>query len=142
MKFNGNNMEELIHLTDFTNLPLSSNQKGLWIISQQDKFNPAYNILLTYHLEGKINVDIFRKSMELLFDRQHTIFSVFKQKDGVPFLNITPQQVIVELIDFSGMPVQSRRDEILSFAGENSRKYFDIETGPLYRLFLLKEGEN
>lgn len=135
-------MKELIHLTDFTNLPLSSNQKGLWIISQQDKFNPAYNILLTYHLEGKINVDIFRKSMELLFDRQHTMFSVFKQKDGVPFLNITPQQVIVELIDFSGMPVQSRRDEILSFAGENSRKCFDIETGPLYRLFLLKEDEN
>lgn len=135
-------MKELIHLEELTNLPLSSNQKGLWIISQQDKFNPAYNILLTYHLEGGINIDIFRKSMELLFDRQHTMFSVFKQTDGVPFINIIPRQVIVELIDFSGIPVQSRRDEILSFAGENSRKCFDIETGPLYRLFLLKEDEN
>src|SRR5450759_4301416 len=122
----GNNMEELIHLTDFTNLPLSSNQKRLWIISQQDKFNPAYNILLTYHLEGQINIDIFRKSMELLFDRQHTMFSVFKQKDGVPYINIIPRPVIVELIDFSGLHVQSRREEILSFAGEHSRKCFDI----------------
>src|SRR5450759_1811071 len=125
MKLNGNNMEELIHLTDLTNLPLSSNQKRLWIIYQQDKLNPSYNLLLTYHLKGEINLEVFRKSMEVLFNRQHTIFSVFKQKEGEPYIDITQRPVTVELIDFSGFPVHLRREAILSFAGEDSRKWIN-----------------
>ena len=133
-------MEKIIHLTDFTNLPLSSNQKRLWIIVQQDNFDPSYNIQLAYHLEGEINIGIFNKSLKLLFDRQHTLFSVFKQNNGVPYISIIPRQVAVELIDYSDLPIKSGREKILSFAGEQSRIPFDIGNGPLYRLFLLKEA--
>ena len=122
-------------------LPLMANQKRLWIISQQEGSNPAYNILLTYHLGGEINVALFLESMGLLFERHHTMFSVFRQHDGSPYIEILPHPVAVELIDFSGSPSESRRDEILSFAGEDSRKPFDIENGPLFRLYLLKEDE-
>ncbi len=134
-------MEELIHLTTTTNLPLSLNQKRLWIMSQLDKHNPAYNIQMTYLLEGVIDIEIFRKSVSQLFERQHTLFSVFREENGVPCIDIIKSSVNVELIDFSDISVQSRREEILSFAGEDSRKSFDIEKGPLYRLFLLKESE-
>ena len=135
-------MEELIHLTNNTNLPLSLNQRRLWIVSQVDKFNPAYNIQLTYNLEGEIDFKLLLKSITILFDKQHTVFSVFMQRDGIPYIEMIKRPVCVEQIDFSDYPADLRRESILSFAGENSKKHFDIETGPLYRLYLLKENSN
>ena len=123
-------------------LPLMANQKRLWILSQQDDQNTSYNILLTYHLCGEIDIVLFRKSIAILFEKHHTMFSVFGQHDGSPFLRIVPRKVEVEFIDYSGLPSESRREEIYSFAGEDSRMPIDIGKGPLYRLYLLKDDEN
>ncbi len=132
-------MEVPVHLTDFTKLPLSSNQKRLWIIAQQDKNNPAYNIVLSYHLEGEIDFNIYSRSLQLLFDKQHTVFSVFDQEEDYPYLKIIPRTVEVDYIDFSVKPSSSRRRDIQDFIIKNSRICFDIKKGPLYRLYLLKE---
>jgi NRPS condensation-like uncharacterized protein len=134
-------MEELVHLTDHSNLPLSSNQLGLWIIAQQDLSSPAYNMQMTYHFRDEINVDIVRQSLNILFERQHTMFSIFRQKEGIPYIKIQKCPVDIELIDFSKFPPSARREKILSFAGENIRRTFDLENGPLYRFYLLKEDE-
>jgi tyrocidine synthetase III len=134
--------KNLVQMTDLKNLPLSSNQKRLWAIYQQDKVNPAYNLALTYHLKGGIDIEILKKSIGSLFNRHYTMFSVFKQQDGNPYIEINRRPVDLELVDFSGHPDHSRRESILSFAGEDSRKWFDIENGPLYRLYLLKENDS
>ncbi len=134
-------MAELNHLTDLSNLNLSSNQRRLWIISQQAKLNPAYNIQIVYHFEERINIEILRQSTQIIFDRQHTMFSVFKHVEGIPHIEICFRQVDVQSKDFSGVLPQSRMTEILSFAREDSRIPFDLEKGPLYRLFLLKEDD-
>ncbi len=122
-------------------MPLSYNQIGLWIIAQQDLSSPAYNMQLTYHFRDEISLDILRHSLEVLFDRHHTMFSVFRQNDGIPYIEIKRVSVAIELIDFSLFPVSVRREKILSFAGENTRRSFDLENGPLYRLYLLKETD-
>ena len=59
-------MEKIIHLTDLENLPLSSNQVRLWIIYQQDKLDPTYNLQLAFHLEGAVDIEILRQSMNIL----------------------------------------------------------------------------
>ena len=133
-------MEKLVHIPGLTNLPLSSNQKRLWIIYQHDKLNPAYNIPMIYHLRGELNINVFKKSLDLIFERHYTLFSIFKQKNGEPYIEILPRPLHLELVDFSGLTTNNRKETILSFAGENSRKCFDIEQGPLYRLQLLKEN--
>jgi len=135
-------LKRRVHVNGMTNLPLSSNQKRLWIINQQNNQNPAYNLLLTYHLNGQINVEFFRKSVEVLFDRQITMFSVFRHHKGEPHIDIIKRPVIIELIDFSSSDISIRKEAILSFAGEDSRTCFDIEKGPLYRLYLLKYDDN
>jgi tyrocidine synthetase III len=134
-------MEKIIHLNEQENLPLSSNQIRLWIIYQQDKSDPTYNLQIAFHLKGAVDIEILRKSMDVLFKRQHSLFSVFKQRDGIPYISIFPRPVVVELIDFSDLSRESARENILSFAGDQSRIPFDIENGPLFRIFLLKESE-
>jgi amino acid adenylation domain-containing protein len=128
-------------MKDLSNLPLTINQKRLWITYLQDKLNPAYNLKLTYHLKGDLNIDIFQKSISLLFEQQHTVFSVFKEKNGVPYCEINPQKVNVELLNFSNEEPSSALDKIYSFIGADSRRPFNIETGPLFRLYLLKLNE-
>lgn len=106
---------------------------------QKDSDNPGYNIPLAYHIKGRIDIDLFKKSLTLLFARQHTMFSVFKKKDGIPYIDIVPHDVVLTLVDFSDEPADTRRQKIFSFAGEDTRRCFNIESGPLYRLYLLKE---
>ena len=113
----------------------------LWIIYQQDKLDPTYNLQIAFHLEGAVDIEILRQSMDILFKRQHDLFSIFKQSDGIPYIRIIPRPVIVELIDFSGMSQESARENILSFVGDQSRIPFDIENGPLFRIHLLKESD-
>ena len=132
-------MDKLNKLAGLVNLPLSLNQKRLWILYEQNKNNPAYNVQFTYYIKGEINYDVLNKSLEHLLYRHHTMFSVFKQSDGVPHIDIVPRTSCVEFVDFSDRPHASRRDKILSFAGQEIRKCFDIEKGPLYRFYLIKE---
>lgn len=134
-------MKDIIHLKSLTNLPLSSNQKRLWIVYQQDKLNPAYNISQTYFLKGKINPEVLKNSLEELFTRQYTMFSVFKENAGEPYIEIKQRPVTLEIIDFSHLPLNTREEAIIEFAGKDSRRCFDIEKGPLFRLCLLKQDE-
>lgn len=134
-------MDKIRHLTDYSNLPLSDNQQRLWIITQQNNSDPSYNLQLTYHLEGEINTDVFKRSIALLFERQHTVFSVFRQKDGVPYLSIVPRPVIVTDIDFTNNPKELAGSKIELFISEQSRTPFDLVNGPLYRLNLIKESD-
>jgi amino acid adenylation domain-containing protein len=120
---------------------LSSNQKGLWIIWKQDNTNPAYNLRMTYHIKGDISYNIIQKSLNLLFRRNQVLFSKFPQKDGCPYVEIDPHEVKLRFEDFTYLPVSTRKEKILSFLGEDSRTCFDLEKGPLYRLYLIKEDD-
>ena len=128
---------------NLTNFALTSSQRGIWISSQFNASNPAYNIPFTYHLKGNLNAEVFKKSINILFSRHPVVFSVFGQKDGIPFYNIISEKVSFNEIDFSSEAPESRIEKIYSIAGEDSRKVFNIEKGPLFRLYLLKEdGSN
>ncbi len=129
-------------MAKLSNLPLSGNQTRLWISYLQDKLNPSYNLKLTYHLKGDLNVPVFKKSINLLFTQQHTVFSVFRQKDGIPFIDIIPHEVNIESFDFSSEEPDSGVNKIHSFVASDSRKPINIETGPLFRAYLLSAGKN
>ena len=129
-------------VTDLTCLPLSSDQKRMWTINQLNPFSPAYNIPFTYQLPGEPDLDVFNKSIELLFNRHNIMFSTFKTRDGKPYCEIVPGPVKIELIDYSGPGSGASRDRIFSFIGSESRKWFNIETGPLFRLYLLKGDDS
>jgi amino acid adenylation domain-containing protein len=128
-----------VSISDF---PLSYMQKKLWIISKLDSVNPAYNIPFTYRLSGEINIEVFNESLNNLFNRHFILFSHFRERDGNPFCEIIPEPVKVELSDFSAGGPDESEEKVLSFIGKNTRKQFDLENGPLYRLYLLKLNDS
>lgn len=120
-------------------LPVSFDQERLWILNQIDTRNPAYNIPFTYKLTGKLNVDIFVKSLKIVFERQHMLRCSIRSVNGEPWCYIHKfDDLPVILMDFSTFPAEEINDKIQSYFTVESRKIFDIENGPLFRLYLVK----
>ncbi len=133
---------ELVHLTSTTNLPLSLNQKRLWLISKLRPDNPSYIIPFTYRFSGPLDFETFRQSIDILFRRHHIVFSVIKELNGEPYCNIVPSKVDIKFIDYSGLSENERSEKINNIFSEDIRIAFDLESGPLYRLYLIKNGIN
>ena len=131
---------ELVHLTQTTNLPLTLNQKRLWLISKLQPDIPSYIIPFTYKLSGSLDREIFQKSLEILFRQHHIVFSVIKEADDEPYCDIVPSEVDISIIDYSGLPENEKPGKVNEILNADSVKIFDLENGPLYRLYLIMTG--
>lgn len=134
---------DIISLDPDSRLPVSFDQKRLWILNQIDQNNPAYNILFTYSLKGKLDVNIFVKSLKILFDRQVILRSSIKSHEGEPYCLIHKfENLPIILLDYSTFLPEEVEQKIQNFFTQESRNLFDIENGPLFRLYLVKIRDN
>lgn len=129
----------IISLDPENHLPVSLDQKRLWIIHQIDPKNPAYNIPFTYMLKGKLDVTVFKRSLDILFKRQAILRSSIKSDQGEPYCIIHHfKNIPIKILDFSSLVESTVESKIQSFFSSESREIFDIENGPLFRLYLVK----
>jgi amino acid adenylation domain-containing protein len=133
---------KLVHLSRRTNLPLTLNQKRLWLISKIQPDVPSYIISFTFKFYGSLNLEIFQNSIDLLFQRHYVIFSVIKEADGVPYCDIVPSKVDISFVDYSGLPENEKSEKVNDVINSDSVKVFDLKNGPLYRLNLIMTGPN
>jgi amino acid adenylation domain-containing protein len=133
---------KIISLNQSGKLPISFDQKRLWILNQIDQNNPAYNIPFTYHLKGHLDVNVFTRSLKVLFDRQAILRSSIRSAGGEPFCMLNSYETIpVTILDFTHYTAYEAEKVIQEYFAAESRKKFDIENGPLFRLFLVKLNE-
>ena len=128
----------LVHLTEKQNLPLTHNQKRLWLISKLQPDIPSYIVPTTYRFRGSLDHELFEKSLDLLFHRHHVVFSVFRETDGEPYCDIVPSDLKIPFIDYSGLPENEKSARVNHLINEAAIKPFDLQNGPLFRLFLIK----
>ncbi len=133
---------ELVHLTQTTNLPLTFNQKRLWLISELESDMPSYIIPFSYRFSGALDTEVFKKCLNILFNRHHVLFSVIRQINGEPYCDIIPSDVSITQLDFSGLPENERRAKVIDVFNADSVKPFDLAKGPLYRVYLITTGIN
>ncbi len=88
------------------------------------------------YLIGPLKIDIFRKSIDILFTRHHVLFSRIIEKEGVPCCVIEKTEVQIEFIDYSCIESKDGESSIFKLINEDSRRVFDMANGPLYRLYL------
>ncbi|MFP4489325.1 MAG: condensation domain-containing protein, partial [Bacteroidales bacterium] len=127
-----------------SSLPLTPSQERLWIVNQIENNNPAYNISFTYRFEGELDKDVFKKSFDLLTERHKILKSRIASESGKPLAYIIDGQVTdITETDISGLPAGEKNERIQEIIAEKSRETFDIEEGPLFKVYLisLDEGE-
>jgi amino acid adenylation domain-containing protein len=127
-----------------TDLPVSFAQQRLWLVDQLEPGNAAYNIPFAVRLTGEISVDVMERVFAEVVRRHEALRTTFASRDGKLVQVIVPPESVmrgIEVTDLSYLPEAQREEQALSFAVVEAQRPFDLESGPLLRLGLLRLGE-
>lgn len=120
--------------------PLSNAQRRLWLLSQFDGGNQAYNITTDLYLQGDVLVKKLEEAFLLSIAKHESLRTVFTIIDDEPVQKILPSIPFqFEQLDLSTIPYKKQqvKEEI-----ENAKNYaFDLEKGPLLKVKLIRLSE-
>lgn len=123
-------------------LPLSFAQQRLWFLDQLEPNSPVYNIPYAVQLNGPLDLSALERSINRLIQRQESLRTCFLTNDGQPtqlIRELEPFALTVE--DLTSHRDELRGAELRRLMDDEARRPFDLATGPLFRLRLLRLGE-
>ncbi|MBC9783075.1 amino acid adenylation domain-containing protein [Heliobacterium chlorum] len=118
--------------------PLSYGQKAIWFINQLMPDSPAYNISGALHIPAKLDVEALRKAIRDIIQRYPALRTNFFIKDGEPYQRVyATRKEDLQVIQVEGKEWEEIRALIIA----DSRKPFNLEKDPLYRIRLYQQGD-
>jgi amino acid adenylation domain-containing protein len=122
--------------------PLSFAQERLWFLDQLRPGEISYNLPFALRLRGALDVDALERSLGEIVRRHDALRTVFQEQNG------TPRQVVVPFggfrltrKDLSHLPADAREAGVQrELVAETTARPFDLSTGPLFRVSLLRLG--
>src|SRR5258708_3412734 len=123
-------------------VPVSFAQRRLWFIDQIEKGSAEYNMPEALHLRGPLDVDALRRTIQTIVDRHESLRTHFAQVEGEPVQVIVPRmQVEAPIEDFGDLPIEQRQQPVRDAMAEEWASPFDLATGAVFRLKLLRLGD-
>lgn len=126
---------------DNTVYPLSASQRELWILQQMDSDTVAYNLPIGIKFNGRLNLDVLNKSINIFMNRHKMFRCRFVSSGdeiGQAFDN-TPSDI--EVIDLSNIPSQEVQKEIDKIKLEKAKKKIDLANGTSFNISVIKVNE-
>ncbi len=121
------------------NLPLSFAQERLWIMDQLVPGSPVYNVFQALRLSGPLDVQSLERAFSGVLRRHEVLRTVFPAVSGEPVQKILPEAVTVLPVEsLIHLPAGEREAEARRLATAEARTPFDLASGPLLRLRLLR----
>lgn len=119
--------------------PVSFAQQRLWFLDQIEPGNAAYNLPRVIRILGAVNAGALASAINALVARQDGLRTIFSSLEGEPRQSVLPaMEVELPVIDLSHLPNDRREEEALRIAAEKAGEPFDLTSGPLLRLTLVK----
>lgn len=122
---------------------LSSSQRRLWMLSRFEETAAAYNIPLSFLLEGEVNEQLFARAFHSLITRHESLRTIFTEDS-----NGEPRQLILEpgrsgfrLSSFDLRHSNNADREAEELIARQNAEAFNLSTGPLMRAALIRIGE-
>lgn len=117
---------------------LSPAQRRLWILDQLEDDLVAYNLSAGYVLEGELKIEAFQQAVEQVVARHEILRTIFITVDGEPHQRILsdPPAGLLDIHDLIAAPPDDA--ELQRRARAEAQRPFDLATGPLLRLTLLR----
>ncbi|WP_394776486.1 amino acid adenylation domain-containing protein [Flavobacterium sp.] len=124
--------------------PLTHSQNRLWLLSQLEGGNEAYQISGAVTLKGNIDADNFTKAfIEVVAHHEILRTSFKKDQDGEIKQYIVPNNEFhftVENKDFSNYELPYQHVE--NYIKEKEKQSYNLALAPLFRASLIKTGSN
>jgi amino acid adenylation domain-containing protein len=124
-------------------LPLSFSQERLWFLDKMEPGNPAYNIPSSLRLKGELDISALARSFSEVIRRHEILRTTFViNSGGRPVQIIKPARTIaLEPLDLSQLPASQKEAYAHNLTIEEFNRPFDLEQGPVFRVKLLRIGE-
>jgi hypothetical protein len=120
---------------------MSSGQLRVWFAEQLAKGSAANKLFFGVHLTAELNVKALDLSLGLLVERHEVLRTTFDTRNGKPVQLIgQARRPTPELIDLSGRPAPDLTQQAYALACAEMAKPFDLSSGPLVRLVLLRHN--
>ncbi|GAA6169339.1 amino acid adenylation domain-containing protein [Sessilibacter corallicola] len=118
----------------FSHLPLSENQKSLWLAYQLDPTSAAYNLTHAERLNSSINIDVLKQSYQILFDRHPILRAGYFDENGVSLQRVISDNELPFYIE----NVQNwSKAEVKQWTEQEADKPLVLEKGAVCRAQLL-----
>lgn len=131
--------EDIPEIIEHEIIPLSFGQKRLWFMEQLGTSNTAYNSADALRLRGSLNIQVLKKSIEIVIQRHESLRTTFKSIDGEPYQYINHfRQVPINLEDISNEDEASKEFVLKGICSENLKHPFDLEKGPLFKITIVR----
>ena len=123
-------------------LPLSHAQQRLWFINQLEGSSTEYNIPEALRLRGELDRGSLERAINTIVARHEVLRTHFADVDGEPAQIIAPElRIALPLEDWSSLDDGARQEKIAEAMRQELQQPFDMTTGPLLRVKLLKLGD-
>lgn len=116
--------------------PLSFTQQRLWFLNQLEPDSPAYNMAFALRLDGPLNVDALKKSLNIIMARHQILRTTFTT------VNEQAVQVVASKFSLSLREATLSKDDCQRLFQEESRQPFELSQGPLIRTTLIHLEES
>jgi thioesterase domain-containing protein len=121
--------------------PLSLAQQRLWFLDQLYPGNPACNVSFGLRLQGNLNRSALDTSVREMIRRHEILRTTFETNAGHPVQIVAADSVIeIPLLDLTEIVSSDCASEAYRVAMEEARVPFNLATGPLLRLKLIRLG--
>jgi amino acid adenylation domain-containing protein len=123
-------------------LPLSFAQQRLWFLNQLEPNNSFYNIPIAIRLRGVLDVGALEQAFNEIVRRHQTLRTTFVTLDGQPAQVIAEgQSLAIAITELQSLDADEREAASLRFFNDETAEPFDLATGPLFRIKLLRLSE-
>ena len=121
--------------------PTSFAQQRLWFLDQLEPGNAAYNLPRVIRIVGALDGSALTTAIQALVCRHDGLRTVFTSINDEPFQSVLPAlEVDLPIVDLSALSEGDPSEKALQIAGEEARKPFNLASGPLLRVKLVRLG--
>jgi amino acid adenylation domain-containing protein len=132
------------HQTQPESWPLTEAQREIWLAAQLGPdASCAFNESCSVHLRGPLDHEALRRAWTEVVSRHDALRTVF-DPDGPTQRLVTPSPDALPLsfTDLSSLPDDEREKQLGEIHAQNATTPFDLVTGPLWRVQLVRLAED
>jgi amino acid adenylation domain-containing protein len=117
-------------------VPLSPEQRRVWLHAAKHPELPLYNESITIHRHGDFDLEVFKSSLNEIL-RRHEIWRTSFSAEGETMIH-RDVDVPLALADLSGLAPAEREDEALRIAAQLAHEPVQLDRPPLFRVRVVK----